>query len=79
VEQPDVQHFKIQIVSFIAVLTTAAVTGRLGFLGKNAGRVQEHDKQDTCISPALGTKENNNKPRARSSPSYRLTFLRTIT
>jgi hypothetical protein len=29
-------YFKIQLVSFIAALTTAAVTGRLGFLGKNA-------------------------------------------
>jgi len=29
-------YFKIQIVSFIAALTTAAVTGRLGFLCKNA-------------------------------------------
>jgi len=73
VEQPGVRYFKIQIVSFIAALTTAAVTGHLGFLGKNAGRVQEQDKRDTCISPALGTEENNNKPRAKSSPSYRLT------
>jgi hypothetical protein len=29
-------YFKIQIVSFIAALTTAAVTRRLGFLCKNA-------------------------------------------
>lgn len=40
---------------------------------KKRCRAQEHDKRDTCIIPALGTEENNNKPTAESSPSYRLT------
>jgi hypothetical protein len=50
-------YFKIQIVSFIAVLTTAAVTGRLGFLCKNAAALRNMTNGTPVLSRHWGLKK----------------------